>query len=279
MTLNFYCYKALNFENTIVKDYVYIEKKEDLYPLLKEKKLQLIKAYKPSSINISPFKGTIFKTLQEWCYFLSHLLVNNIPLLEALKMLALSTRSLYFKQVLYRLIYDLESGLPLSESLSKHPLIFNFIFIQTIKTSEKTGELFKAFQNLYIYFNWVISIRKKMTDSLRYPLFLMCFLITIASVLQIYFVPELLTFLNQSHVESPSLNAWLWMQDHLLTLFLIPFSFGIALWGIAKILNYLNLLNPHCLNKKKSHFIFLKARLNSFSFVYFIKPALSPIQL
>ncbi|CAO5681708.1 MAG: Type II secretion system protein F [Holosporales bacterium] len=225
---DFYCYKALDYKNKIVKDFIFIEDKNALYSYLKSKNLKLIKAFVPLGSKIKPFKKQMDHMLFEWFYFLSEFLKANISLLEAFKLLLFKTKNLYFKKILYQIIMDLENGFSFSLALKNHKSVFSPIIIQAVIVAEERNDFLGAFLNIVDHLKWVSSTKKKIAEAVRYPLFLMSFMVGVLVFLNAYLVPELESFLRQTHADASALNAWFWMRENMISFILL----GIFLFSI-----------------------------------------------
>ncbi len=215
---DFYCFKALNHDNKVIKDYILINNKDALYEHLKSKNLKLIKAFLPYRSKIKPSKKRINDRLLEWFYFLAEFLKANIPLLEAFKMLSLKEQNLYLKKTLYEIIDHLENGKMLSDSFKKCDPIFSSTIIQTIMIAEARNDFLNSFINLNGYLKWVMNIKQKIKEALIYPLFLFVFIGVIAMTLNFYFVPELESFLKHTQADLSGLNGWFWIRENIMFL-------------------------------------------------------------
>jgi type IV pilus assembly protein PilC len=91
----------------------------------------------------------------------------------------------------------------LSAALADHPEVFDEIFIGLIKAGEKTGQLAQVFGHLGNHLKWVDEIRRKIKKATSYPIFLFFMMMGIASLMMLYVVPRLSSFLTSQGFDLP----------------------------------------------------------------------------
>src|SRR5690606_25070482 len=94
---------------------------------------------------ISRFKNKI-KTKDKILFSrqLSTLINAGLPLIQSLRNVASQTQSKPFQVVINSIISDVEGGSALSIALSRHPDVFNKIFVSMIAAGEVSGTLDKS---------------------------------------------------------------------------------------------------------------------------------------
>lgn len=88
----------------------------------------------------------------------------------------------------------LKGGAKLSETLSKHPLIFDKVFIGLIEMGERTGNFSEVFQEISNHLKWVDELQAQIFKALRYPLIMAGVLGGVFFILTTILVPELSHF-------------------------------------------------------------------------------------
>jgi type II secretory pathway component PulF len=236
----FYFYKAKDSHQGVIEGCIFSENNITIYETLKEKNLHLISYNKPFLHNYFITQKIISQQLKEWFFFLAQMLENGISLIDSLYILQKQTTRKTFKKILMQIIYHIEQGSSVSEAFEQNSKIFKPFIMQTLRIYEKTGELFKAFDVLYKYLNEQHIFKEKLYASIRYPFFLCLFFITIFSIFNIYFIPELLGFLQENQMPTEDLdfllflhhNGFFMLQCILSTLLSVFF----ILFGIKKIM-------------------------------------------
>src|SRR5690606_36731765 len=72
---------------------------------------------------------------------LSTLINAGLPLLQSLRSVGKQTKSKQMQVVINQVIADIEAGSSFSDALSKHPSVFNTIYISLIASGETSGTL------------------------------------------------------------------------------------------------------------------------------------------
>ena len=74
---------------------------------------------------------------------LSVMVKSGIPLIRSLHAIQKQTESEKLSRVISEMINDVEGGTKFSDALSKHSKIFSELYVQIVKSGEKTGKLDK----------------------------------------------------------------------------------------------------------------------------------------
>ncbi len=115
---------------------------------------------------------------------------SGIPLVRGIRGLAASIKHLHFRLVLNDVADRLEAGSGLSVSLSKHPIIFNNLFVSMINVGESSGNLETVFLQLAFYMERDEETRKRIKSATRYPIFVMIALAIAITVVNIAVIPK-----------------------------------------------------------------------------------------
>jgi len=107
----------------------------------------------------------------------------GIPLLSGLRSLEKQTQNPRFKKIIGQLGQDLENGMSLNEAFSRHPSVFDKLYINMVKAGEISGNLDNVLDRVAQLNERNAETRGKIQAALRYPL--LTFLSMIASFLVI----------------------------------------------------------------------------------------------
>ncbi|MDX3775385.1 type II secretion system F family protein [Chromatiaceae bacterium AAb-1] len=127
----------------------------------------------------------------------------GIPIISAIKSLAESTRSSYFREVLNDIVQRLEQGNFLSVALAAHPGVFSRLVVSLVHVGENTGRLDTAFQQLSYYLEQEQETRKQIKQATRYPLFVMVAIVVAMFVLNILVIPQFSAMFSRFNAELP----------------------------------------------------------------------------
>ena len=118
------------------------------------------------------------------------LLNAGLPLVEAIETLAQKERNEESRTLLERLAALLREGRPLSAALEQFPQAFGALYVATVRSSEKTGDLAPALARYAAYAAQLEAIRKRAVNALIYPLLLLGVGGAVSLFLLLYVVPR-----------------------------------------------------------------------------------------
>lgn len=104
---------------------------------------------------------------------LSTLLNAGLPLVQSLTTVMNQTDSKVLKDVIAKIINDVQAGARLSDSMAKHPEIFDSIFISLITAGEESGTLALALDRLALQQEKDSETLSKVKGAMVYPLIVM----------------------------------------------------------------------------------------------------------
>jgi len=113
----------------------------------------------------------------------------GIPLVQSLGILAEQMENPYFKNVIFSIRQDIESGMNFCDTLSKHPYIFSELFINMSKAGEASGQLDEVLDRLAAYLEKTAALARKIKSSLVYPAVVIIMAIAITTFLLLKVVP------------------------------------------------------------------------------------------
>lgn len=113
----------------------------------------------------------------------------GMPLDRALRGLEASIDSPAMKRVLRDVLGQLEKGLDLSGAFSRHPKVFNQLYLSIVHVGENTGRLDLAFQQVGRYLELELSTAKQVKSATRYPIFVVAAIGVALSIIMIFVIP------------------------------------------------------------------------------------------
>ena len=127
--------------------------------------------------------------LINFCRQMYALLRSGVPILKAIKGLAVTCTGKKLKEALSQVTEHLEGGYSLAAAFGKYPKIFNPLFISIIHVGENTGELDNSFLKLSSYFEREEETGKRVKTAMRYPSFVLGFIVLAMVALNIFVIP------------------------------------------------------------------------------------------
>jgi len=92
-------------------------------------------------LNFGPFGKIPTKELVQFTKKISTMIKAGLPILESISMIRDQTTHAKMRSVASQICKDLNAGLSLTEAFSKHPTVFNNIYINLISAGEASGRL------------------------------------------------------------------------------------------------------------------------------------------
>src|SRR5574344_913824 len=181
-------------------------------------------------------------SLNEKIFFTSQLQVllsSQIPIIEALNVLAQNNQNLKVKKVAEGLRASIQNGSTLKEAMEKYGNVFNKLFIGLVSAGEMSGEIDKTFERLSTLLEKQKKIKEKIVSASIYPIILICLIIAILTIFGMFVIPIFSSLYANSGTEMPALaTAVIGFMNFMHTYWYIPLvgiSGGIyAIWKLMK---------------------------------------------
>lgn len=170
---------------------------------------------------------------------LSTLQDAGLPVLRSLRILEGQGKPGPLKNTLGDVITDIESGLALSEALSKHPRVFDKLYVNMVKAGEAGGALEVILQRLADFMEKAQTLKRKVTGAMVYPLVVILVAVGILSFIMYFIVPKFKTIFADFGITLPGMTQFLidmsdFVVDYWWSIPLIPFMFVILVKLIGK---------------------------------------------
>lgn len=113
----------------------------------------------------------------------------GLPLVTCFDLVAKGSENPAISKVIGEVREGIEGGSSLSDSMARHPVMFDDLSINLIRAGEQSGILDKVLNRLAIYKEKAASLKAKVKSALTYPLSVIVIAMIIAAVLMIKVVP------------------------------------------------------------------------------------------
>ena len=138
-----------------------------------------------------------------FCRQLYSLTKAGVPLLRSMRGLTQNCPNKQLKQALEDVGAELTNGRSLSASMQMHPHVFSSLFISMIHVGENTGRLDKALLQLANYYEQEVETRKRIKTAMRYPMFVISFIMIAMFVLNVKVIPQFTKMFARFGVDLP----------------------------------------------------------------------------
>jgi len=142
----------------------------------------------------------------------------GLPVVQSLAILQRQAEKATLKDALQKIREEVETGLPLSEALTKHPKIFNRLYVYLVRAGEASGNLDGILERIADYQEKQAALRGKLKSALTYPVVVLVIALAVTFFLLTGIVPQFAGILTQLGGELPLITRILMaISDFLLT--------------------------------------------------------------
>lgn len=134
---------------------------------------------------------------------------SGIPLTDSIVMLDEQTKNKNRKNLYKKILYELNTGAPFSEALARQGNIFPKLLINMLKTSELTGNLTEALDDMAAYYKTADTNRKQIISALTYPSVVLVVAIAVLTFLLIFIIPRFEDIFKQLGADLPGITVFL----------------------------------------------------------------------
>lgn len=206
--MNYYFYKAVNIDGSLIDGIVEAEDQAAAYEDLTARNLRVLVVKKASKIAARLRQHFISRRVKrgdmvECIRNLSVMLTAGIPLLNALEDSIEATENRSLKSALTDAKKEIELGLNFSDALSRQRGIFPDILIRLVKVGESTGRLDKSLTDVADHLQRIEDLSQAIKRSLFYPVFA---IVTTTGAMIFWFVyvlPKIMNVIQEMGVELP----------------------------------------------------------------------------
>jgi type IV pilus assembly protein PilC len=120
---------------------------------------------------------------------LATMLGAGIPLVQAFEIVGNGHENAAMQKLIMAIKADVEGGSALAESLAKHPLYFDDLFVNLVEAGEQAGALETLLDKIATYKEKTEAIKKKIKKALTYPAAVLVVAFIVTTILLIFVIP------------------------------------------------------------------------------------------
>jgi type II secretory pathway component PulF len=132
-------------------------------------------------------------TLRDIVFFttqLSTIVSSGVNLVDGLIDIELQASKGLLKRIVADLRRDIESGLPLSSALERHPEAFDELYVNIVRAGEATGRLGSSLDDLVEQLEWQDDLASRIREATTYPLIIVGLLTVLMITLVWFTIPQ-----------------------------------------------------------------------------------------
>ncbi len=145
----------------------------------------------------------------------------GIPIVQGLDALQDQVTHPMFKKVLGTVAEDIAHGSALSVAFSKHPSVFDTLFVNMVRVGETGGVLSKVLDRVSFYMEKTLRLKRKVKSALIYPAVVVSMSIIITVILLVKVVPTFAGIYESFDSELPAMTQGLITVSNILKEYLL----------------------------------------------------------
>jgi type IV pilus assembly protein PilC len=212
-----YAFKAIDLAGVKAAGEVEADSKQAVSDQLKQRGLIVLDiSDKQASreIELSFMKSVKAAELAIFSRQLATLITSGMSILRALYVLEEQTEGKFLKETIVGVRKDVEAGLALSDAMSRHPKVFNPLFVAMTQAGETGGVLEDALLRVADQLQKDASLRRQIRSAMIYPILVITFAVGVMMALVAFLVPVFEGVFKQFGGELPKITQVSVMMSH-----------------------------------------------------------------
>jgi len=188
--------------------------KDDVIAHLRRKRMKVVRvreAKKKKPKGKAPMRDVVIFTRQ-----FATMINSGLPLVQSLTILGKQTDNKVLAETTMLVVYDVESGNTLADSLAKHPNVFNDLFVNMVAAGEAGGILDTILNRLAVFMEKNDAIIRKVKGAMIYPVVIFSVAGIAIVILLIFVIPTFEVMFASVDMELPlPTKIVIWLSDTL----------------------------------------------------------------
>lgn len=152
------------------------------------------------------FGGVKLWELTQFTNQLSTLQDAGLPIVRSLRILEGQLKASVLKNTIGEVAGEVESGSTLSDAMSKHPKVFDRLYVNMIKAGEAGGVLDTILDRLAEFMEKSLRLKKKVIGAMIYPLVVSIVATGILSGIMVFVIPSFEAMFVEMNLDLPMMT-------------------------------------------------------------------------
>ncbi len=163
---------------------------------------------KAKALSIQLGTGVGHKDLVTFTRLFATMIDAGLPIVQCLDILQGQTDNKYFGNILRDVKSSVEQGATFSDSLRRHPKVFDHLYVNLVQAGEVGGILDTILNRLAVYIEKAMKLRRQVRGAMVYPSIVIVVFIGVLSILLGFVIPGFQTMFKDfgSKDELPALT-------------------------------------------------------------------------
>lgn len=118
------------------------------------------------------------------------MMTAGVPLVQSFEIIGKGHENPRMQDLILSIKASVEGGTSLAQSLAKHPLYFDDLFVNLIEAGEQSGALESLLDKVATYKEKTEAIKKKIKKALTYPIAVLVVAFVVTAILLIFVIPQ-----------------------------------------------------------------------------------------
>jgi len=127
----------------------------------------------------------------------------GLPLVQSLDILAKQSESKALRKVIEQVLYDVEAGNTLADSMRRHPNAFSELYVNMVAAGEAGGILDVILLRLATFLEKADALRRKIKGAMIYPAVILLVAVAAVATLLIFVIPTFENMFASANVPLP----------------------------------------------------------------------------
>jgi type IV pilus assembly protein PilC len=214
-----YTFKAMDLAGVPAKGEVEAATKQDVADQLKQRGLIVVDIagkYRSKPLNLKAFSKVKTNDMAIATRQLSTMVSSGLSILRALYVLEAQTESKQLKETFVAVGRDVEAGLLFSDSLERHPKVFNPLYVSMVRAGETGGLLESALLRTADQLEKDAALRRQIRAAMIYPTLIITFASIVLLALVAFLIPVFEKVFKQFGGKLPALTQFMVNFSHVL---------------------------------------------------------------
>jgi len=206
-----YTFRAIDAAGAHARGEVDADSKQSVTEQLRQRGLIVLDVAdksKSRELNIAMFERVKASELTIMTRQLSTMISSGLSILRTLYVLEDQTENKKLKETMVAVRKDVEAGLPLSDSLARHPKIFGPLYVSMVRAGETGGMLEAALMRVADQLEADDDLRRKVKSAMVYPAVVLGFSMIVLVALVVFIVPVFAGVFKEFGGELPSITKF-----------------------------------------------------------------------
>jgi type IV pilus assembly protein PilC len=185
-----YLWEARAKNGDVKKGVMEADSEEAVHNRLKLQLLSPIEVKKqPKQLSIRIGSGVKTDDIVIFTRLFATMIDAGLPIVQCLDILSSQAKNKFFGKILGQVKTGVEGGLTLSDSLRKHPKVFDNLFVNLVAAGEAGGILDTILQRLSVYMEKAMKLKRRVKGAMVYPISVLLIAFVVVAVLLTKVVP------------------------------------------------------------------------------------------